>query len=159
MKHGGQYFRAGVGAMITDGAGHVLAFERSDMLNQWQMPQGGLKRHEEPLEAAFREIQEETGLRSSQLELVGNYPDPLAYELPSDAKNRKTGRGQVQYWFLFKLKETSYQLDPSQSREFRASRWTSMDKLIDEVVRFRKPVYSRLAEYFSNQLTSTVSAK
>jgi len=137
----------------------VLAFERSDMPNQWQMPQGGLKKHEEPLEAAYREIEEETGLRSSQLKLVGSCPEPLAYELPTHAMNRKTGRGQVQYWFLFKLRKSNFELDPSQSREFRASRWTSMDKLIDEVVTFRKPVYSRLAQFFSIQLTSIVRAK
>ena len=119
MQRGGQYFRAGVGAVIIDGIGQVLAFERSDIANHWQMPQGGLKKHEEPLEAAYREVEEETGIHYSQLELVGNYPEPLAYELPSHARNRKTGRGQVQYWFLFKLKETKYEFASSDLKNSR----------------------------------------
>ena len=126
----------------------MLAFERADIPNQWQLPQGGLKQREEPLEAAFREIEEETGIHSSQLELVGDYPEPLAYELPPDARKGKTGRGQVQYWFLFKLKDIAYKFDPSESKEFRMSRWISMRKLLDEVVRFRVPVYRKLADYF-----------
>ena len=127
----------------------MLAFQRSDLPDQWQMPQGGLKKNEEPLQAAYREIEEETGILASQLEFVGNYPEPLVYELPPDVRKRKTGRGQVQYWFLFKLTDNAYEFDPLQSKEFKMSHWMLMSKLLEEVVSFRVPVYRKLAEHFT----------
>jgi len=35
---------------------------------------------EKPLDAVFREIEEETGITRDALKLVAQYPDPLAYE-------------------------------------------------------------------------------
>src|SRR5262245_32022017 len=118
MKHPKEYFRAGAGGVITDGAGRVLVFERSDVPNQWQMPQGRLKKNEERLHAALREIKEETGIVPSRMRVVGHYPTPLIYELPIDLRTRKTGRGQVQYWFLFELADANYELRSAKSKEF-----------------------------------------
>ena len=89
-----QFFRANVGIILYNPAGQVLAFERADRPGQWQLPQGGLGKNEEPLAAALRELEEETGLRPSQVELVGEHPRWLAYELPPEARRKKTGRGQ-----------------------------------------------------------------
>jgi putative (di)nucleoside polyphosphate hydrolase len=152
MTHSGQYFRAGAGAIIIDGSGRVLALERSDIPNAWQMPQGGLEEGEEPLPAVLREIREETGIPSSQLELVGAYPELLAYELPPHARSQKTGRGQVQYWFLLKLTGRGDAIDLHRSTEFRAWCWMPLEHLIDEAVEFRVPIYRRLAAYFSDHL-------
>jgi len=49
-------------AVVRRGDGRVLAFERADRPGQWQLPQGGLERGETPVEAAWRELGEETGL-------------------------------------------------------------------------------------------------
>ncbi len=152
MTRSGQYFRAGVGAIITDGCGRVLALERSDIPNAWQMPQGGLEEGEEPLQAVLREIQEETGIPSSQLKFSGAYPELLAYELPPPARSQKTGRGQVHYWFLFKLRERGNAIDLHGSAEFRAWCWMSLEHLIDKTVEFRVPIYRRLATYFADYL-------
>jgi len=147
-----QYFRAGAGAIISDGNGNVLALERANIANAWQMPQGGVKENEEPLQAVLREIQEETGIPQAELELVGAYPGPLAYELPPEARSRKTGRGQVQYWFLFKLKPGGEAaIDLGAGTEFRAWRWMPLQQLIGKAVAFRVPVYRRLADYFSEK--------
>ena len=62
MKSPAQYFRAGVGAAIVNRGGLVLALERADIPGAWQLPQGGLKASESPLQAVFREVKEETGL-------------------------------------------------------------------------------------------------
>jgi 8-oxo-dGTP pyrophosphatase MutT (NUDIX family) len=81
----------------------VLALERSDVPDAWQMPQGGLKPGEEPAQAVLREVEEETGLPRASLEPIRSFPELLAYELPPKLRSKKTGRGQVQYWFFLRL--------------------------------------------------------
>src|SRR5262249_45679998 len=96
-----RFFRAGVGAVFANERGDVLACERRDIAGAWQFPQGGLKDGEAPIEAVRREILEETGITRDHLRLMTECPDLLVYELPPSAWSRKTGRGQVQRWFMF----------------------------------------------------------
>ena len=130
MKRPARYFRAGVGAVIADRRGRVVVFERVDVPGAWQFPQGGLERGEQPIDAVFREIREETGIPRQALKLVRRYPELLAYELPREAQSVKTGLGQVQYWFLFRLKR-SVAVDrlPSHS-EFKAVAWVRFDRAV-----------------------------
>jgi len=146
----GQFFRAGVGIVVTDGRGHVLALERADLAGAWQFPQGGLEAGEEPLDAALRELWEETGLTAADVELVDQTSDWLPYELPAPYRSAKTGRGQVQRWFLFQTEGGTIVLAPGPAggSEVRAVAWTSFDTLIDGVVEFRADVYQRVAERF-----------
>ena len=57
-----RHFRAGVVIAVRRDDGQLLAFERADVPGQWQLPQGGLETAERPVEAAWRELGEETGL-------------------------------------------------------------------------------------------------
>ena len=143
-----QYFRAGVGAVIVNRNGLVLALERADIPGAWQLPQGGLEGSEEPLQAAFREVAEETGIPEGELELVQTYPEPLLYELPANARREKTGRGQVQYWFLFKFNGADKTINLKNSDEFRSWKWSPFAGLLSSVAEFRKKIYQRLAEQF-----------
>ncbi len=145
MKRPPEYFRAGAGAAIVNDRGQVLAFERADVPGAWQLPQGGLKKDEEPLAAAYREVREETGIRKRLLELLATAPTPLAYELPPEFRNRKAGRGQVQYWFLFRFLGEDSDIDIDAGGEFRSWRWMEFDTLVESVAEFRKPVYMSLA--------------
>lgn len=150
----GQYFRAGVGAVIADDQGRVLALERADVPGAQQLPQGGLEEGEEPLAAVLREIKEETGIREDHLELVGQLPELLAYELPPEARSVKTGRGQVQYWFLFKCQGRDMEIQLPRGGEFRAWAWLPFDQIVSNVVAFRRPVYQRLEPFFGKHLAS-----
>ena len=61
MAH--SFFRAGVVIVVRHPDGErILAFERADSPGSWQLPQGGLHRGESPIEGAWRELGEETGL-------------------------------------------------------------------------------------------------
>jgi putative (di)nucleoside polyphosphate hydrolase len=150
-----QYFRAGVGAVIINDQGLVLAVERADLPGAWQLPQGGLEAEEETLQAAMREVFEETGIAERDLELLEALPEPLAYELPVGARSEKTGRGQAQYWFLFRFRGSDERITLKGGDEFRAWSWMPFDRLLSLVVEFRKPVYRRLVErlqrYISKQ--------
>jgi putative (di)nucleoside polyphosphate hydrolase len=147
-----QTFRAGVGAVIADRRGKVLALERRDVPGAWQLPQGGLEAGEDQLEAVMREILEETGIKESDLRLLPTEPRLLAYELPKEYRSKKTGRGQVQYWFLFCYNGPDEAITLGDKEEFKDWKWVSMDELVSSVVSFRKSVYQELAEDFSRQL-------
>ena len=136
-----------------NGEGLALALERSDIPGAWQLPQGGLLENEEPEHAALREVHEETGIAGEDLEYVDTFPGPLAYELPPEARNVKTGRGQVQYWFLYRFTGDEGTIDVTAGGEFSTWRWMPFGELIGTVVEFRKPVYTRLADYFAGHLS------
>ena len=150
-KHHAQTFRTGVGAVILNKKGKVLGLERKDTPGAWQLPQGGLE-DETPLEAAIREIREETGIESNDLQLLAEAPRLLAYELPPEARSRKLGRGQVQYWFLFQFTSQDEAITLGDQKEFRDWKWMSMEKLADKVVSFKQPVYRELIVSFKSYL-------
>ena len=143
-----RFFRAGVGAVITNEHGAVLACERRDIAGAWQFPQGGLEEGEEPFHAVRREIFEETGLEGDALQLIAECPELLAYELPRSAWSRRTGRGQVQRWFMFVYRGPLAVVPPADS-EFVACAWRSFDEVERQVPDFRRPVYERLRACFN----------
>jgi len=147
-----QTFRANVGAVIVNADGLVLALERKKIPGSWQLPQGGLDEGEEPQEAVRREIREETGIETVHLELLATTPRWLAYELPEESRSQKTGRGQVQKWFLFRFTGLDEAITMGDGKEFRAWEWTSMQALLSKVVAFKQPVYQELGEYFKKYL-------
>ena len=154
MKKPARYFRAGVGAVLTDGRGRVLVLERIDVRGAWQFAQGGLKKKEEPLDGALREAEEETGIPSGALALIRRYPGLLAYELPRKAQSVKTGMGQVQYWFRFRVKdEHPANIRVPADSEFRAAEWVPFSKAVARSVGFRKNLYRSLQQEFETEIT------
>lgn len=139
---GSAHFRANVVAIVTNDVGSVMAFERSDLEGQWQLPQGGVDEGEAPVDAAWRELEEETGLSSKHVELVDEYPEWTVYEWPSGA--RKNGRlGQAQRWFTFRVKDDDVEPEPD-GIEFVDWKWTTPQWLVEQVVEFRRPSYERV---------------
>ena len=147
-KQKSQFFRANAGAVICNREGLILALERADVPGAWQLPQGGMDKGEEPRATVLREVQEETGITSSAMTCVGTYPELLSYELPVDMRSKKTGRGQVQYWFYFVADDPELTL----GNEFRAYEWTTFDKLVEQVIGFRQPLYRKLAKHFAEHI-------
>jgi len=133
--------------------------ERADIpAAAWQLPQGGLDIDEAPLGGALREIAEETGINKSDLELLDSFPEPLAYELPASAHSEKTGRGQVQYWFLFRFKGSDDSINLEAGGEFNAWNWIRFQDLLNAVVDFRKTVYRKLAVRFEPYISRSSAA-
>lgn len=133
------HFRAGVVAVVRRDDGKVLAFERTDFSGEWQLPQGGIERGETPLQAAWRELEEETGLDERHVELVGEYDGWTVYEWPTSMR-RGARMGQVHRWFFFRPIADDIEPCPD-GAEFCAWTWMSTSSLIGSVVEFRRTPY------------------
>jgi putative (di)nucleoside polyphosphate hydrolase len=151
------YFRAGVGLLVINDSGLVLAGHRADMTGAWQAPQGGLRPpNEQPIEAAYRELREETGFEQSDVTILGECGPWLGYELPTASRSLKTGRGQVAKWFLLRYKgQADMPGDggaPIRSEEFDRWEWIPMSELVQGAWAPRQPTYRFLGEYWSDEL-------
>jgi putative (di)nucleoside polyphosphate hydrolase len=131
-----------------------MAFERADSHGSWQLPQGGLIDDEEPVEGAWRELQEETGLDERHVVARAEYPDWVAYEWPKEYGGKKRAprptdagrgrrRGQVQRWFLFDLIDPDHEPTPDGS-EFVAWKWVDPAWLVEHVIEWRRDAYRRV---------------
>ena len=143
---GTQQFRAGVALIVRRENGDVMAFERVDTPGAWQLPQGGLDTGEEPVDAAWRELREETGLTNEHVRLVSELPEWIAYEWPPEIRARTheghKRRGQIQKWFLFGVLDDDVTPAPDM-HEFGAWRWMDPHHLVAHVVDFRRDAYAR----------------
>ncbi|MCG6871505.1 MAG: RNA pyrophosphohydrolase [Gammaproteobacteria bacterium] len=142
-------YRPNVGIILCNRLGQVF-WARRVRHDGWQFPQGGMREHESPEDALFRELYEETGLRPEQVEVVARTADWLSYDLPQSLRRGKGNfRGQKQLWFLLRLREDDRGicLDASGEPEFDAWRWVDYWKPLDHIVEFKREVYrNALAE-------------
>jgi len=134
------HFRAGVVALITNSRGELLVFERTDVPGAWQLPQGGIDVGESPIDAAWRELGEETGLGPDDAVLVAEHPEWVVYEFPEEVRQAGRRLGQAQRWYLFRVRSDEVVPTPDQV-EFTAWKWVSPDWLLGHVVPFRRDAY------------------
>lgn len=137
------HFRAGVVAIVTNSKLQVLAFERSDIAGQWQLPQGGMEPEETPEAAAWRELEEETGLGTSDVELIEEFSEWTVYEWPNGARESGRRLGQAQRWFTFRVVSDNIVPSPD-GVEFVSWKWVEPEWLIEQVVEFRRSGYERV---------------
>lgn len=140
-------YRANVGIILTNDDGKLLIAGRVGSKG-WQFPQGGMLQGEEPLDAMFRELEEEIGLDRSDVEILGTTDDWLRYRLPEKFVRRRSKPlciGQKQQWFMLRLKtsEDRLRLDGSETPEFDRWRWVEFWKPVTEVIYFKRRVYVR----------------
>ena len=136
------HFRAGVILVVRRADGMVLAFERSDLTGEWQLPQGGLESGESHHAAAWRELEEETGLTERDVRLVDEHESYTVYAWPPEM--RRNGRiGQVHRWFFFEPIREPITPTPD-GIEFSAWMWIDPRELIEKVVGFRRSPYRQV---------------
>jgi putative (di)nucleoside polyphosphate hydrolase len=120
----------------------------------WQMPQGGICAGEDPLVAALRELEEETGVHS--VEVVATAPRWLSYDLPKELLGvalKGRYRGQRQRWFAMRFLGEADEIDIAprrgQKAEFDAWRWVPVGELAELVVPFKRQIYKDVVAAFA----------
>ncbi|MEL6202653.1 MAG: RNA pyrophosphohydrolase [Pseudomonadota bacterium] len=157
-------YRPCVGIMVLNNEGKVWAGRRMKEGNTeysgepllWQMPQGGIDKGEDPLPAAYRELYEETGMKS--VSLIEAAPRLVRYDLPKHMIGiglKGKYRGQEQHWFAMRFDgdESEIQINPppdGHDAEFGAWAWKDMAGLPDEIVTFKRAVYQEVVAMFSH---------
>ncbi|MGI6245293.1 MAG: RNA pyrophosphohydrolase [Pseudochelatococcus sp.] len=157
-------YRACVGVMLLNDAGRVFIGSRrkGDVAEGsvspayvWQMPQGGVDKDEDLLEAARRELYEETNVRS--VRVLAQTPDWLTYDLPEhDIGVALKGkyRGQKQKWFAMRFTGDESEIDvlhPGDGTvppEFDEWRWEEAYRLPELIVPFKRQVYEQVVACF-----------
>jgi putative (di)nucleoside polyphosphate hydrolase len=135
--------------MLLDSRGRVFVAQRIDMPSAaWQMPQGGIDKGESPIEAAWRELAEETG--TDKVELIGESRDWYSYDLPADLVPKLwygRYRGQTQKWFVFRFLGRDADIDiATEKPEFSAWKWADLAELPALIVPFKRTLYTQLIE-------------
>ncbi|MDF1756722.1 MAG: RNA pyrophosphohydrolase [Legionellaceae bacterium] len=138
-------YRLNVGIILINESGRVFWGKRQGQ-DAWQFPQGGLAPNETPLEALYRELQEEVGLDKEDVDVLGVTKRWLKYRLPKQYLRHGAKPlviGQKQKWFLLKLvtSEQKIRLDLSSSPEFDSWRWIDYKEPSKLVIFFKKQVY------------------
>lgn len=140
-------FRANVGIILANCDGKVFWGRRYGQ-SSWQFPQGGIDQGETPLEAMYRELQEETGLLPEHVVVMGSTRGWLRYRLPKKMIRKDSPTpcvGQKQRWFLLKMQcpDASVDLLACDTPEFDHWRWVNYWHPAKEVVYFKRRVYER----------------
>jgi putative (di)nucleoside polyphosphate hydrolase len=149
-------YRPNVGIILANQRNEVFWGKRVHQ-HAWQFPQGGIQAGETPLQAMYRELEEEIGLQRGHVRILGRTREWLRYDVPEKwSRSRELGeapalssaarapyRGQKQIWFLLRMtgRDCDVRLRASGHPEFDAWRWNDYWVPLDAVIDFKREVY------------------
>ena len=110
------------GGVVINQAGQVLVVNQRG--TSWSLPKGHVDPGEEPLDAAKREIKEESGV--TDLSLVSLLNPYGRYKIGLNSVDEDKGEWKVLIFFLFKTSQTALKpLDPHNPE----ARWVNPDEI------------------------------
>ena len=139
--------RSGVGIVVLNKDNKVFVAKRIDNpRNFWQMPQGGINEGENNLDAALRELEEETSIKSDKL--IKEVDGYTTYLLPDNLLGiiwKGKFKGQKQKWFIVKFTGEDAEININTKHpEFLDWRWLDFKKITKTVVDFKFHVYQQI---------------
>ena len=139
--------RNGVGIVVLNKKNQIFLAKRIDNpKNFWQMPQGGIDHGEEFFEAAIRELEEETSIKT--VSLIKELDRSTTYLLPDHLVGiiwKGKYKGQKQKWFVVRFDGEENEINiNTKNPEFLDWKWVNIDNLTDEVVNFKIHVYKKI---------------
>jgi putative (di)nucleoside polyphosphate hydrolase len=156
-------YRPNVGIILLAGDGRLFWARRVNR-DGWQFPQGGMNSDETPLEAMYRELEEETGLKPEHVEVLASTPGWLRYRLPQRYLRRNERPlciGQKQVWFLLRFvgEEAHFRLNAGEKPEFDRWCWVDFWYPMQHVVSFKRRVYERALRQFAPLVEATCQVR
>lgn len=154
-------YRPCVGVVLINNDGLIFTARRRDAPDAWQMPQGGIDPGESIDAAAYRELQEETGV--SRARIIDRLPDWVTYDLPDNLVGKVWGgryRGQKQMWVAMAFDGDDGEIDLDHhapgfdTPEFDSWRWSTPESVLSDIVPFKRYVYARVLDHFRAHLVS-----
>jgi len=146
-------YRLNVGIVVFNAEGKVWLGRRADGKGEqiWQFPQGGVDRGEDLLDAARRELHEETGIAAAAV--IARAPGWITYDFPegfTGSKAMKGFAGQTQAWFAFRFEgeDSEINLAAHDQIEFDQWRWADIGEAPDLVIPFKRDAYLKVIEAF-----------
>ncbi len=141
--------RTGVGIILLNHENNIFVGKRIDNpKNSWQMPQGGVDQNENFLQAAKRELKEETGIKS--VKLIKELDGWFKYDLPKYLLGKLWKgkyRGQKQKWFVMKFLGKHEEINvKTKNPEFLDWKWIEVSKLPEVAVHFKVDIYKKIKE-------------
>ena len=141
--------RLGVGIILLNKKNEVFVGKRIDNPeNYWQMPQGGLDKNETFLQAAKRELEEETGIKT--IRIIKEIEEWFIYDLPKNLLGKiwkGKYRGQKQKWFVMKFYGKNEEINiKTQNPEFLEWKWIKVSELPKVAVSFKFNIYKKISE-------------
>ena len=139
--------RNGVGIVVLNKKNQIFLAKRIDNpKNFWQMPQGGIDHGEKFFEAAIRELEEETSIKT--VSLIKELDRLTTYLLPDHLVGiiwKGKYKGQKQKWFVVRFDGEENEINiNTKNPEFLDWKWVNIDNLTDEVVNFKIHVYKEI---------------
>ena len=139
-------YRYNVGIIIINDRKQVFWAKRNGK-DAWQFPQGGIKKGESIKLAMYRELKEETGIGSADVEILGRTKNWLYYDVPKNfikKESRSSYKGQRQIWFLLRFNglDTNIIFPQTRESEFDAWKWIEFSEAPNMVIQFKKHIYS-----------------
>ena len=148
-KYNNLPLRLGVGIVLLNSENKIFVGKRIDNpVNSWQMPQGGVDNNENLLNAAFRELREETGVKN--VKLIKEIDTWLTYDLPKNLLGKLWNgkyRGQRQKWFVMRFIGKDEEVNvKTKNAEFKEWKWLAVDQLTNVAVDFKLQIYKKISE-------------
>ena len=139
--------RKGVGVALLNKDNKLFVAKRIDNPNDfWQMPQGGIDKGENPLEAAYRELDEETSIKN--VELIYEVKEEITYNLPDNLLGiiwKGKFKGQTQKWYIMRFLGEDNEINlNTKYPEFLEWKWINYENITDKVVEFKFHVYEMI---------------